>query len=297
MAGEDYTPPGHSHIFTIPKYTEAADAPQAFKDFAESIVDGIGDGIDAPVDREGQVIQSLDGSTWEAGMAFTIVETVPLDSAGEVGDVVFVLSDPKVEEPGLPGLGGWADVNSVTGASGNRYTYTADGVDWVAYEFTDDGTITTSGGLVDALVVGGGGGNYHSNAGYGGRIIYGLHKISGQASIVCGAGAGQPGGAAAYVGAASSLGELRVGDVSMGGNNEGWGTGADHPDAMKAGIKSQITGVEKEYGAAGKTNAQLTPGLGEGGTSGNRGSNGSVTVRVPKANAKATLPDTGWVDA
>lgn len=91
MAGEDYTPPGHSHIFTIPKYTEAADAPQAFKDFAESIVDGIGDGIDAPVDREGQVIQSLDGSTWEAGMALQVVTAVPADTDGKVGDVVFVV--------------------------------------------------------------------------------------------------------------------------------------------------------------------------------------------------------------
>jgi hypothetical protein len=90
MAGEDYTPPGGSHIFTVPKYDEAADAPQAFKDFAASIDGGIGSGVDFPADREGQVVQSPDGVGWAAGMALTVVDAVPADTDGEIGDVVFV---------------------------------------------------------------------------------------------------------------------------------------------------------------------------------------------------------------
>ena len=70
---------------------------------------------------------------------------------------VWVKVYPDAAEPGLPGLGGWADVTIVDGTSGNRYTYKADGVDWVAYEWTDDGTITTTDGLLDMLLVSGGG--------------------------------------------------------------------------------------------------------------------------------------------
>ena len=67
----------------------------------------------------------------------------------------------RVDEGGsageLPGLGGWASITDVKG-KGKKYSYTdADG-DWVAYEWTQDGSVTTdAGGLVDALVVGGGG--------------------------------------------------------------------------------------------------------------------------------------------
>ena len=92
MAGEDYTPPGGSHIFTVPKYDEAADAPQAFKDFAASIDDDLGGGgVDFPADREGQVVQSPDGVGWAAGMSLRVVTVVPDDSEGEIGDVVFVV--------------------------------------------------------------------------------------------------------------------------------------------------------------------------------------------------------------
>jgi len=61
--------------------------------------------------------------------------------------------------PGLPGVGGWATITAVSGTyTQPRYEYTdADGMDWIAYEWTDDGTITTSDGLVDALIVGAGG--------------------------------------------------------------------------------------------------------------------------------------------
>ena len=67
--------------------------------------------------------------------------------------------DPN--KPGLEGLGGWAEItslgNGTTDSKPKRYDYTADGVEFWAFEWTDDGSLTTqAGGLVDALVCGAG---------------------------------------------------------------------------------------------------------------------------------------------
>jgi len=91
VAGESYTNPD-GFTTTVPLYTDPADAPVAFKDFADSLGNPSqgGGGIDFDPTEIGQVIQSADGSTWSAGMAFTISETVPDNSEGNVGDVCFV---------------------------------------------------------------------------------------------------------------------------------------------------------------------------------------------------------------
>ena len=60
----------------------------------------------------------------------------------------------------LPGIGGWATIINVSGTY-EKYTYNDGVTDWVAYEWYDwtsknaeqTGTITTSGGIVDCLVV------------------------------------------------------------------------------------------------------------------------------------------------
>ena len=57
----------------------------------------------------------------------------------------------------LPGLGGWATVQSITGSAGTRYTYNDGVMDWVAYEFKDNSTFTCTDGLLDCLLVGPGG--------------------------------------------------------------------------------------------------------------------------------------------
>jgi len=98
----------------------------------------------------------------------------------------------------LEGLGGWADVTTVTGASGNRYTYKdIDGFDWVAYEWTDDGTLETdAGGLVDALIVGAGGSGGGATDGMGGgpgaggagAFIYDITKIETSVTVTVGDG-------------------------------------------------------------------------------------------------------------
>ncbi len=86
--GEDY--PSGSHVFTVPKYDEPADAPQAFKNFADSITDGLGLDFDAA--RAGQVVQADDSKDWAAGPVMKVVGDLPADDdAGYViGDVVFV---------------------------------------------------------------------------------------------------------------------------------------------------------------------------------------------------------------
>ena len=87
MAGEEYESPVTGLTYTVPKYEEPADAPLAFKDFADSITVG------GPATREDAVLQALAGDgglTWQEGMALSVVEELPDDSVGEIGDVVFV---------------------------------------------------------------------------------------------------------------------------------------------------------------------------------------------------------------
>ena len=61
MAGESYTSPVTGETYTVPSYTDPADANIAFKDFADTITGG----IDFDPDRVGQVVQSLDGVAWD----------------------------------------------------------------------------------------------------------------------------------------------------------------------------------------------------------------------------------------
>jgi len=93
---ENYAPQGaDGPTFTVPEYTDEADGVKAFKEFADSLVDDLG-GINAEADRDGQVLQwdtTTRSSHWHAGMAMTVSETVPEDSDGEIGDVVFVTGD------------------------------------------------------------------------------------------------------------------------------------------------------------------------------------------------------------
>ena len=89
MAGESYTSPVTGETYTVPSYTDLADAPIAFKDFADTITGG--GGIDIPATRVDAVVQTLDGESWVEGMALSVRTTVPEDTEGPIGDVVFVV--------------------------------------------------------------------------------------------------------------------------------------------------------------------------------------------------------------
>jgi hypothetical protein len=191
MAGEDWTPPGGStHVFRVPTYDDAADAPNAFKEFATSIDGGLG--LDFEADREGQVVQSLDGVDWAAGMALTVSETVPDDSVGEIGDVVFVTGDDDLKGSGA----GSAVVSGHNGATVQK-NVSIGGDTYDLYTFTDDtrndlSLTVGSAGLVDILLVGGGGGGgryYGSGGGAGGMTeIMGAYLPSGPVDVRVGSG-------------------------------------------------------------------------------------------------------------
>ena len=84
---------------------------------------------------------------------------------------VKVFPPPPVVKPELPGLGGWADV---TAASVSPTTYTdAAGVAWKCWTFLADGSLTLTAGMLDVLVVGGGGYGSSIQPGAGARIHHG----------------------------------------------------------------------------------------------------------------------------
>ncbi|MDC3333056.1 hypothetical protein OAV62_02335, partial [bacterium] len=104
------------------------------------------------VDQEGATT-----SEFEVATVVTVNGTNILTLPGDAGDCP---DCPECPEPELPGIGGWADVTAITG-TGTKYEYTADGMDWSCFEWygytiknaAQTGTVTTSGGIVDCLIV------------------------------------------------------------------------------------------------------------------------------------------------
>ena len=213
-----------------------------------------------------------------ANVVYVVAEAKPYvrQAAGVGADKWQVFSG------GLSGLGGWANITATTG-SPTKHEYTdADGNDWTAYEWTGDGTVTTSDGLVDALVISGGSiGATHPQ---GGRITYGIDKLSGVIPVVVDG----PGGSSA----GGRLGDIKV--PSIGGANQAanvigaGGYGTTSSDKVN-GVLSDITGSPVEYGTA-LTSGANTPvvngNLGPAGP-GSANREGTVIVRVPRSNAKA----------
>jgi len=200
----------------------------------------------------------------------------------------------------LPGLGGWATITAVSGDYKNpRHEYNDGVTDWVAYEWTDDGTLTTTDGLLDMLLVSGGGAgssnSTHSVYGTCGRVEQGINYLSGtQHDVKVGAG----GQWAVMNGRSypSSCGPHAATFVGYG--QPTYGSGATDPsvDINPAGIRSSITGPDTEY-APGNT-ASSTHGhvVGQPGRDTDRnGFRGVVIVRVPAANAQSVAENFhGW---
>jgi len=214
-------------------------------------------------------------------------------------------------DAGLEGLGDWAEIASVTGMP-NRYAYN-DGIDWVAFEWTDTSTThtlkTNNDGLVDLLIVGPGGGNRTAApGGSGGQIVYGLNTLNaGEYQVII-----EP---YASNGKNQTMIEgpifISSGCSNLGGNNS-LGTYRPTDDDLTAGkgaFFSYITGEKQFYGIAedcmgSKPNnpeypqtKPARPGKGDGGgfgaSSWNRaGTAGCVIVRVPASLAAGVDPTT-----
>ena len=203
---------------------------------------------------------------------------------------VKVFPPPPVVKPELPGLGGWADITAVMG-SPKKHEYTdVDGVDWTAYKWTSNGSVTLTDGLIDTLVVGGGSGwdtrvaSGHSGAtGMGGQILYGLTKLQppGTFTIEVGVGGTADGSAAGAAGGVSRIGTFSVGQQGPGWHTTPMASNLEAFETTITGAPMKVSGVFSgaTYGEGAGTASQAL--------AGNRGQQGVVIVRVPRANAKA----------
>ena len=212
-----------------------------------------------------------------ANVVYVVAEAKPYvrQAAGVGADKWQVFSG------GLSGLGGWADITATTG-SPTKHEYTdSDGNDWTAYEFTGDGTITTTDGVADCLVVGGGAKSYAaSSEGSGGGVMIGLQASpSGTHTVTVGVGGNSPrdGSGSQFLAQIGSASSDNANSKGAGAVNSTKGI----PEYWQ-GVHSSITGTDIEYGAGNRAGL-TTPGCASNGT----GHDGVVIIRVPRPNAKA----------
>ena len=207
----------------------------------------------------------------------------------------------------LPGIGGWADITAVDG-SGEKYEYTtADGLEWSAWEFTEDGsfTIGSEEGLIEFLLVASA--TRHSGAssgGKGGAVLNGLELIDpGTTTTIT---VGKTADAASYGsanGSAPSSLTHSDGEVIFTGDVGGWSNpyaaGNGGIQANGTGIYSSIFGTQRGFGGGATANGfpygvdPAVPNSGAGSTdnaqswpNGAPQNNGVVGIRVPKNNDK-----------
>ena len=176
----------------------------------------------------------------------------------------------------LPGLGGWATITDVKG-KGNKYSYTDAAGDWVAYEFTDDGSLDTqAGGLVDAFILSGGSSFFQRGGqdvyGNGGFHFAGITQLDASGNdVVVGAGGihQYDGSRSATWGKPSSVGPKSSATTTS-------GSGGDNFIVV-----NDLTGEERTYGQnSGASNAPANT----GNYSTKNAGSGVVIVRIPKAN-------------
>lgn len=250
----------------------------------------------------------------------------PVVGLGDVGHVdhhnlfttaINELSKHECED-GLEGLGGWAEITEVSG-SPKRYAYNdgpggVGGMDWVAFEWTQDGELTTdAGGLVDVLIISGGQDGEPGNLGRpgaAGGVNYGVKKLSGTSFDV------EVGDRTINIkGTLSRLGDFMAGITPPGSAYGGGGgipqygygagaggcVGGHSGNTGGAGLVSSITGPPSiEYGKGGSwgsSQSGATPGSGGDAISGGavgQGSAGVVIVRVPAEQAAGVDPGS-WV--
>lgn len=177
--------------------------------------------------------------------------------------------------------GKYASVLATTG-SPTITNYTSGGVTYDVYKWTASGSVTLSAGIVDALIVGGGGNGDTSRGGSGGGIIPAtLWFGDGALTVTVGAGGTNAGAGYAAAGKPSSIGSVTTGLANgyNAGNNVGAaGTGVD----QTLGYVSSITGSSLTYARA----AQSTPAAnsGDGGTAAGTiaGADGVVILRIAR---------------
>ena len=93
----EYAEPNHTHT-SVPSHNHSdyATKTELTNGLADKADDDhvhiqTGSGLTFDPAREGQVVQSTNGTDWTAGMSLRVVTSVPDDTEGEIGDVVFVV--------------------------------------------------------------------------------------------------------------------------------------------------------------------------------------------------------------
>lgn len=160
----------------------------------------------------------------------------------------------------------WAKITATTG-SPTTGTYTSDDILWRWYQWLGSGSVTTTEGVVEALV--GGGGAYNGDR-MGGRVTEGILRApAGTHTVVIG-GAGPVNGQ----GGSSQIGTFGwAGNIGSSPNGSSqYYTGAGRPGAGGTNPWiSSLTGVAQNVGGA-------TPSTGRSSTS----TGGIVVIRVPE---------------
>ena len=277
----------------------------------------------APLPKDFKDNDILTAAEFNAVKNYWVTDELP--ETAENGDVVFVVeSDPfdPNATPGLPGIGGWATITDVSGVYIKHPVYEDGGMDWVAYEWTGAGTLTTSGGLVETLLVSGGGGGFQDITGAG-SVYDGIVKLPSEANPldVTPGGAGVWDSNQSAVGKPSGIGDVISTGISHGipknpppftlGGSFASVNAKDYQGVpitwsgatVSAPYASSITGSPQTYASGYPTNngtalVPSTTGYGDTkptkSTPGN-GQPGVVIVRVPANHALATIPGT-WGD-
>ena len=193
------------------------------------------------------------------------------------GDPLIEVEIGGVFYPWKQAIDNWVTVTAVTGSPASASYTDADGVEWTYYKWTGSGSVTVTAGVVDALVLGGGGGGKSGVwNGMGGYSRTGLHVLPvGTHTITIGSGgAGGAASAAAAAGGNSSIGSLVI------------GTGGGVAN-QQTSFTSDITGTSLTYAEGADTSPDTN--FGDGGTqlSNTAGSSGIAIIRVPSQFAQA----------
>ena len=209
----------------------------------------------------------------------------------------------------LPGIGGWATMVAVTG-TGTKYEYTADGLEWSAWEFTEDGTFTVGDedGLIEFLLVASA--TRHSgsdNGGKGGAVLAGLEMSD--AATTTSVTVGKTADAANYGAANGSSPSFLThddGEILFAGSVGDWSSpfyaGNGGMQANGTGVFSSMFGTQRGFGGGATTNGHpygVNPAVPNSGAAsidnaqswpnGAPQNNGVVGIRVPKLNDKTGM--------
>ena len=202
----------------------------------------------AGVDAEGATT-----SAYEVATVVAVNGTNVLTLPGADADCPDCPECPECPEPILPGVGGWANLTAVSGTY-TKNEYTDSEGDWCVYVWTDDGTVTTTDGLVDILIVAGGAGTSGDGSirGSGGGVMTGVKEFDGgELSVVVGIGGDDSGTAPSGMGYYSQIGDT----TRIGG-----GTRGDSPNGYQRGNNG--SGYYAGAGSAGNGEGRTTGGIG-----------------------------------